>query len=427
MSDIQRYTIESLARSTTDEQGKLFCTKNGFTDLSNVEVVGASVDTVRQLFQGVPNVAMVQRLEAVANSGESLITMMDITGTKQWHFTRMGKIARYRYKLQCNDEGIVILFGSFFNKMDKEGQHLKIELSPHFISQRTPAQIWTRLHDVQYGFSVIFLDEAIPKGCAIHLACDYQGFDMPTDFVSKFSTYSRTFRCYDGINHIDLSDISESISSYGGKNQSKNYLIGKASSTQFCIYDKSLEIIKSDKLDYFHREWGKYSEGVHNPKMTTYRIEARLHHQIVREVGNGLGVNLEAFIDIIPYLTDLWRYALSKNRLNEDYKHKDIHPFWHLLMQDVYFYVPAQNVPIMRKKKESVAPIGKNIGLVLGNMMTIYARQGLKPKHVMRQLKLLSFYPEIQTYYLDRGFTESDLWKYVKKSLILRLKIGKAA
>lgn len=311
--------------------------------------------------------------------------------------------------------------------MDNEGQHLKIELSPHFICQRTPEQIWARLHDKLYGFSSIFLQDAKPMGCAIHLACDYQNFTLPDDFIYKFSTYSRTFRAYDGINQIDLSDISEAIASYGGKHQQKNYLIGKASSTQFCIYDKSYEIIKSDKLDYFHRQWGEYSQGAHNPDKTVWRIEARLHHQIIREIGINMNVSLESFIEIVPYLTDIWRYALLKNRLNEDDSHKHIHPFWVMLMQDVYFYVPAKKILIARKKKVMVSPIGKNIGLVLGNMITIYARQGLKTRHVMCQIRLLTFYPEIQTYYYDRGLTESDLRMYVEKSLNLRRLIGKAA
>ena len=426
MKTIKRYSLQSLAKNETDDNGKLFLTEKGFTDLSKVEIVGASVDTVRQLFHGKPNMDMVSRLEKHATDGESIVAMMDCTGMKQWHFTRMGKVARYRYKLQDNEEGIVILFGSFFAKMDQLGQHLKIELSPHFINQRNPQQIWARLHDKLYGFSSIFLEDAVPMGCAIHLACDYQDFSLPTDFISKFSTYSRTFRSYDGINSIDLSDISESIVSYGGKNQSKNYLIGKASSTQFCIYDKSHEIIKSDKVDYFHRFWGTYSQGIHNPDKTTYRIEARLHHQIIREIGVGMNKPMEAYIDIVPYLTDLWRYALSKNRLNEDDKHQHIHPFWHLLMHDVYFS-PAQNLTLVRKKKQTVSPLSKNLGLALGNMITIYARQEMNVKSVMRQLRTLTFYPDIVAYYDSRGLTESDLHQYVEKSLCLRRLIGKAA
>ena len=426
MKKFDRYSLESLAKNETDTKGRLFAGDFGFVDLTPVEIVGASVDTVRQLFYGLPVPELIDRLEQYAKAGESIFTFSNSNTAQKWHFTRMGKIARYRYKLQSNDEGIVILFGSFFNKMDKPGQHLKIELSPHFISQHSSEKIWERLHGYN-GLSRFFLDEPEAKGCAIHLACDYQGFNLPKDFIYKFSTYSRTIRAYDGLNNIDLSDITEAIATYGGDDLAKNYLIGKAASVQFCLYDKSLEVVKSDKLDYFHQEWNAYTFGFFDPEKTVRRIEARLHHQVIREIGIGMEKEFESFIEIVPYLTDIWRYALSKNRLNIDDKHEVLHPFWQLLMEDVYFYVPAKGLFLCRKKKESVSPIGKNIGLALGNMITIYARQHMNVKQVMQQLRLLTFYPELISYYRSRNLTESDLREYVERSLCLRHLIGKAA
>ena len=422
----ERYSLNSLEKNQTDETGRLFVGDYGIIDLTNVEIVGASVDTVRQLFHGLPRQAIIERLENHAKAGESLITLTETSDTI-WHFTRMGKIARYRYKLQSNELGLVILFGSFFNKMDKPGQHLKIELSPHFISQRTPKTIWDKLHGQYIGLSRLFLEEPEPKGCAIHLACDYQGFDLPKDFLYKVSTYSRTIRAYDGLNNIDLSDISEAIATYGGEHMAKNYLLGKASAMQFCLYDKSYEIIKSDKLEYFHREWNVYTLGAFDSEKTVRRIEARVHHQIMREIGLGMGKEFESFIDIIPYLTDIWRYALSKNRLTIDDRHQVLDPFWQLLMQDVFFFVPAEGVIIKRKKKDSVAPIAKNIGLIIGNMITIYARQNMNTKQVMAQLRLLHFYPQILDCYKSRNLTESDLRQNIEKGLCLRRLVGKAA
>ena len=421
-----RYSLESLSKNLPDPQGRLFAGDFGFIDLSNVEIVGASVDTVRQLFFGLPIPDVIERLERYAKEGEILFSFTDKPGAQKWHFTRMGKVARYRFKLQSNDEGIVILFGSFFNKMDKPGQHLKIELSPHFISQHSTETIWERLHG-EYGLSRFLLDDPEPKGCAVHLACDYQGFTLPKDFIYKFSTYSRTIRAYDGLNNIDLSDISEAIATYGGDDLSKNYLIGRAASVQFCLYDKSYEVIKSDKLDYFHREWSAYTLGDFDNTEPVRRIEARLHHQVIREFGIGMDKTLESFIDIVPYLSDIWRYALTKNRLNSDDQHEYLHPFWQLLLEDVFFYVPAKGSLLNRKKKESVTPIAKNLGLALGNMITIYARQHMSVKQVMQQLRLLTFYPEIISYYRSRNLTESDLKEYVEKSLCLRHLIGKAA
>ena len=423
-----RFSIKSLIQGVTDKQGCIFINDKGeTTDLTNVELVGSSVDTVRQLFEGLPNLDMVKRLETFAEHHQDIVTLTDITGLKTWHFTRMGKVARYRYKLQDNEEGIVILFGSYFQKLDKVGQHLKVELSPHYIGTRSVAEIWQRLNDKRLGLSTIFLDESRPSGCAIHLACDYQGFDLPNNFIETFSTYSRTMRSYDGLNSIDLSDISEAVASYGGATVAKNYLIGKPSAVQFCLYDKSHEIIKSDKVDYFHEQWGKYSQGVHNPDNVTRRIEARLHHQVIRDIGNGMGKDFDSFINIVPHLTDLWQYAMKNNRLNSDIQRKHLHPFWQLLMEDVTFGIPSTGLRLVRKKKDSVSPIGKNIGLALGNMMTIYARQNMTTKVVMHQLQKLTFYPEIVDYYYHRGLGEDDLREYVEKSLCLRRLIGKVA
>lgn len=348
MKTSQRYSLNSLALGEQDTQGRLFVTENhGFIDLSNVEIVGASIDTVRQLYYGIPLPDTIKLIDDAVRAGDDFLTINDTTGSTMWHISRMGKTARYRYKLQNNEVGIVILYGSYFQTLDHPGQHLKFELSPHFLTSHDVNSIASRLH----FYVAKLLDAVEPKGCAVHLACDYQGFNMPDNFIQTFSTYSRTLRTYDGLSNIDLSDISESIASYGGKGQGKNYLIGKASSVQFCIYDKSHEIIKSDKVDYFHHQWGVYSLGIHNSDKPTWRVEARLHHQIIREFGHSLGKTLESFFDVIPYLTDIWRYALSKNRLNLDTKSKFIHPFWQLLMEDVYFYEPPKNVKIARKKK----------------------------------------------------------------------------
>ncbi|MEF3074883.1 hypothetical protein V2P20_07585 [Methylobacter sp. Wu1] len=422
----ERYSIESLsAGSAQDPHGRLFINNQGMTDLTDVDIVGASVDTVRQLFYGLPLPAMVEKLERHAENKDEIITLTDNPLSMKWHFTRMGKVARYRYKLQNNDEGLVVLFGSYFGKLDDEGQHLKVELSPHFISQRSVKKIWQRLHGEYAGLSRLFLSNPVPKGVAVHLACDYQGFDLPSDFIQHFSTYSRTFRAYDGLAEIDLSDISEAIATYGGKHQAKNYLIGKAASVQMCLYDKSYEIKKSDKVDYFTREWGIYSLGTFDPDKVVRRVEARLHHQIIREIGLGLGVELESFEQVEQYLTDIWRYALERNRLMMD--QKILHPFWQLLMQDVYFYVPAKDLAICRKKKQAVDPIARNISSVIGNLVSIYARQGLKTGTVMAQLKLLRCYPEIVRYYRSRGLNEDDLRQTVERGLNLRRLVGKAA
>lgn len=423
-----RYSVNSLASNSPDKHGRLFFSEHsGFVDLSTVEIVGASTDTVRQLFMGCPWVEMIDTIEKTIDAGKSIIVLAGVTGFKEWHITRMGKASRYRYKLQDNEEGIVILFCAYNAKITNIAQHLKIELSPHFINSRTPMETWSRLYDKSYGIAFQFLTDPQPKGCALHLACDYQNYALPTDFIDKFTTHARAYRAYDGIGTLDLSDISESITTYGGKNLHKNYLIGKPSAVQLCAYDKTYEMVRSDKSDYFNDYWGRYTQGVHNPNKTTRRIELRLHHSVIREFGEYLGVDFDSYINVVEHLTAIWRFALFKNRLHSDVKRKHLHPFWQLLMEDVEFLKPSDGLILKRKKKQTVASIGKNLSLALGNMISIWARNRLSYAAVMRQIKNLSFYQDLVDYYHSRGLTECHLKDYVRDSLILRRLVGKAA
>jgi len=428
----QRFSLESLSHgSDEDHKGLLFMNNGEMTDLSGVTIVGASVDTVRQLFHGVPKASFIKKLEQHVEKKDEIIriTANICVNDDRWHFSRMGKTGGYRYKLQNNAVGIVILFGSWYGKIDQEGSHLKIELSPHFISQRTVPEIWEYLHGDFVGLSRIFLEEPVAKGVAVHLACDYQGFNLPVDFIQNFSTSSRTIRAFDGIASLDLSDFTDAVATYGGASQGKNYLIGKPIAVQMAIYDKSYEIVKSDKVDYFHEEWNVYSLGAYDKTQTVRRIEARLHHTVIREIGLGMGLEFEGFNQIADHLTDLWRYALERNRLmiNDDPRGY-LNPFWQLLMQDVYFYVPAQGVKISRKKKDAVDPIARNITSVIGNLVSIMARRNdCTVRHVMRQIHRLQIWPEIQTYYRNRGLDDDDLREQIKNGLEKRRLLGKAA
>jgi hypothetical protein len=418
-----RYSLTSLATTgLPDSNGKLFMGNFGTVDLSAVDIVGSSIDTVRQLFFGKPLAETVQKFETF-ESGE--IVDFSHPGYK-WHFSKMGKVARYRFKLQNNELGIIILFGSYYEELTKPGQHLKIELSPKLISQCNPQTIWDILHSSVLGLSHSFLLDPEPRGVAIHMAVDWQGYQIPGDFLQNFTTRSTTVRTFDGISELDLSGISEATVSYGKKVALRNYMIGKASGLQTVIYNKSVEIVKSDKKDYFHDQWGIQSKGAHMPDYPVYRLENRLHHSVIREIGHFLGVELESFEQVVPYLTDIWRYALDRNRF--DIRKAHIHPLWQLFYEDVQFFLPSESRKISRKKKESVDPLAKNIALVLGNFISIQARYSENTaKRVMAQIRMLPFYTKIVDYYLFRGLSESDIFEAVEKGLALRRLIGKAA
>ncbi len=415
----ERMSLESLETGGFDKHGRLFFNDNGLTDLTNINIVGNFIDTVRQLYFGQPDLDCIEHLETLCKT-RSNITNEVLHGT--WHVSHMGKVARYRFKIQNNHKGIVILYGSYNSKLEQEAQHLKFELSPHYIAANTPSQIQTELNIMADYFMTTFE----PKGCAVHLACDVQGWDMPQDFIERFTTYSRVIKQYDGFSHIDLSDFNNTAMKYGGNSSQTGYLIGSAKALQFSIYDKTVEMKISDKVDFMEEQWRVYSLGSYNPLEPVKRIEARLTHQIIREIGLGINEELESFLQVSDYLTDIWRYALTRNRL--DQSQTTIDPFWQLIQEDCVFYCPTTGLYIKREKKTDVSAIGRNFTGILGNLISVMARNNaMKANTVLMQVKKLCFYEDMLRYYDSRGITEDDLRELIEKGLYLRRLTGKAA
>lgn len=426
-----RYSEKSLVSGSEDQTGRIFFNDSGFVDLSDVEIVGVFVDTIRQLFYGLPDEGLLHKLDTHVANKEQLIYLGESgPGALQWHLCKMGKECGYRYKLQNNVEGIVILFGSYYKQLDKPGQHLKIELSPHFISQRSVKKIWQRLYGEFGGLSRAFLHDPEPKGVAVHLAVDYQNWVFPSDFLSRLSAYTRTIKTFDGISDLDLSGFSEAIASYGGHTVEKNYLIGRADQFQVCMYDKTVDMIRTDKQDYMQKEWEVYSLGSYDPAKVVRRLELRFHHTIIREIGEGMDKSLESWLDVADHLTDIWRYGMGVTRYNIDERkgtNSTMHPIWQLFMQDAEFYVPADGLTISRKKKQAVDPVAKNIDLLLGNLISLSARSGFKASAVIWQVRQLKIWPQIESYLRSRGIDDSQFRQNIEKALSMRKLIGKAA
>ncbi len=100
---------------------------------------------------------------------------------------------------------------------------------------------------------------------------------------------------------------------------------------------------------------------------------------------------------------------------------------WQLLRDDIEFYIPATGLWIRRERKRETTGIRHNIGNVVGNLITICARQNFTVNQVMRELKKLSIYDDILRDYYVRGYNESHLRQQIEKGLLLRRVIGKAA
>lgn len=427
MKFCKRYSMDSLSVSGQEDQtGSIFMAHDGaLHDLSMVNIVGAFVDTVRQLFTGIPNQVMIERLNNELENRVEIITLDNSSNNKKFHISKMGKNSGYRYKLQNNELGLIILFGSYYKDLQQDGSHLKFELSPHFIQQNGTQDLWDILAG-KAGLVHYFLYDADPSGVAVHLAADYQGYDLPCNFLQNFKTYSRSIKTFDGLSEVHMDGIATAICSYGSEEKNKNFLIGKATSMQLCLYDKGREIVVSDKVDYYKHEWSVFSMGSYDETLPVRRAELRLYHEVVRQIGRGMDLNFNAFPDIVPYLTDLWRYGISRNRLDID-QNEHVNPFWQMLIQDVTFLHPAQGITVVRKKKQGIASIEKNLTQILGNMISIFARQGYTAKQLHSQLKILHFYPMLKAYYKQRGKGEKDIYEYLELQLEKRRLIGKAA
>jgi len=413
-----RHSLKSLEKGTGgDPKGRIFISRAGMADHSKVLLCGSSVDTVRQLYYGTMDPDQLDRIKATI---EAQIFEIEHRPFGRWHVGKMSKISGFRYKLQNNDEGIVILFGSYYVQEDRAGAHLKIELSPHFIAQRGVKEIQDRSNQIAQAF----LKDPVPSGVAVHLALDVQNWTLPHTFEQRFVTYARAKRSYDGLTTAEFEDLSGVAVRYG-KSEVETLMYGKASGLQTVIYNKTKEIKVTDKVDYFHGLWTAYTFGDFDPEKPVWRIEMRFHHQVVREVGEGLGETLHSFQDVAPYLTDLWRYALMKNRL--DHSSTYIDPIWQLFLEDAEFVHPAQGLWIRRKKKQDVSSVGRNFAAIIGNLISLSARQNQTVGHVMKQLKRLDCFDDLLRYYRLRHMSEADLRQQIEKGLALRRLIGKAA
>lgn len=418
----ERYSIQSLTAGNTSSSGMMFASDAGMKDLSSILICGHSVDTVRQLVKGIPSKFALQTLHQLTEDGKVILDKAThdqgaYIGFRSWGIpcdlvcSRMGKTSGYRYRLQNAEHGIVILLGSYYQKTDVEHTHLKIELSPHYLKRRSPQTIDKDMQDI----AAMFLEKGHSMtGCAVHLAVDFQGFDIPDHMVDHLTTRSRAIRQYNGIDAIKFEGLDGVASVYG---RTETLMLGKASSLQTCIYRKDLEIIKSDKVDYFHDFWGRYTLGEHNPDAPTVRVEFRFHHNVINQFGETLKKDLTTFSAVSEHLTDLFRYGLQNCRYMYDKTH--IHPLWQLLHEDIQFLHPACDDALFKRTytKNDTSAIAHNIAIALGNLLSIYARTPLHIDQIREEIEQLSIYEHIQAWNVKRNKSDAWFWAAFHKRL----------
>ncbi|WP_203140480.1 hypothetical protein [Marinobacter mangrovi] len=409
---------------STGELGKgdLFIGPDGQQiDLEHINVLWTGVDTIRQLYEGKLRPQVIAEVIAAYESGiDAQVSIKGIDFKVQ-----SGKRGGYRYLLQNREYGLTILVGSFYREPESYGSHLKIECSPRWIYERGTDELCDEL--TEWGMH--FLEAIKPTGIAIHLACDFQGWQPPEDFASHFVTRAKTVSVHNGISDLHFQGLDGATVNGRGE----TYTFGKANSLQVCLYDKSKEIDVSDKRAFMEGIWEcavsekSFPETCYDPELPVWRLEVRFHHRIVNEIWQGTsGIDpIYTFAHANKHLTGLWQHALGANRYEA--KREWVHPIWTKLREDVNFGHAAPPIHYKRVKKQPGCGNEKNVSLAFGNLLSIYARNQFSVKQAWDCLKKSGLWEDLCNYYRRREIYENELYQLVRDGLVKRRLLGKVA
>lgn len=402
-----------------DKFGRLFiCPVSAvITDLSPVRILRCAVDTVRQLYRGRLDHAVLTIFE---NPG--IITFAG----ESWVASRVGRDSGYQYKLQNADLGLIALVKNHNKKIDQVGPHLKFEVSPHLIDSMPPDQLQARLDHL----AGLLLDDLEHNQCAVHLALDIQCWTPPADLVSRMHCRARSQREFSGVERIEFDERS---AVYG---RGKSFLFGSAAGLQLAIYNKTDQARATDKLDYWQAVWRQTDNPMdpldslnYDPAMPVWRIELRFHHSIVEQFSQGSHctttgtiINTSTFAQIAPHLDGLWRYGLTAFKLLTTYGTYDA--FWTLIAEDVTVTTCADNlsdqVNYRRHYKTAGGFSGKNVELFMGNFVSLLARERIGAKKALGRLKEWECWPVILEHFEGKGKTERDIYYWLRDKLTER-------
>lgn len=406
-----------------DPKGRFFYDGQSFMDLSKLNILRCGVDTVRQLYRGYIKSGL---LDIFEKSG------IIFFGDHEWHAGRIGRDSGYQFKLQNADLGLVLLIKNFNVKPELSGPHLKIEVSPHLIEEQSPA----KLQALMDQYASLILDDIDTNQAAVHIAIDVQGWQPPADIVSRMHCRSRVVRQFDAIDTVDFSHLSVT---YG---RGETYMFGSPSSVQLCIYNKTAQAKATDKLDFWQHIWRKTDNPFedcpsnYNAEAPVWRIELRFHHSVVKQFAEGSklqGTNVPIYFDnyhaLSYHLDGLLKYGFESFKFL--HSPSRFHPAWTVLMQDLKVGVPVTSLfdktDYKRYYKTSKGFSGKNIELMIGNAISLAARDSLTPKQLINALQTLPFWPTIKDFYHDKGIDSTALKEHITKLLNERyVRWGKA-
>ncbi|WP_435101037.1 hypothetical protein [Arhodomonas sp. AD133] len=388
-----RVSTESLLNGEYDPKGRQFLLPSGPRDLRNVRILHTGVDTLRQLYQGTVRTHEIGLLHGQSRWGdESVVTWAGY----EWVIGSGGR-SGYRYRLQNNELGLIVLLGSRYKRLQEPGSHLKIECSPHFLKDNPPERVQAELDRI----AATLLHDPTHHAVAVHVAIDVQGWKPPRDFTERIRTRARRKTDHTGFDSLEFVG-GETAQRYEG---GQSYLFGSSSSVQFATYRKDLEAHKRDKLDWWESVWREAAEELDEPSYRegkpVWRLEWRFHHNVVQQIQSEDGKGFRAYTDIAPVLTNLFRYGLNLFRLHASPTYAD--PMWQLLFEDVTIHAEATRFVVRRVQKTPGRGNEKNLVLALGNMLSLYAREGYSTRQVIHHLKSAGFWKDLVAYWQARG------------------------
>lgn len=436
----ERFSLESLVQGQSDDRGRLFLSELGQENLEGVRVLHQGLDTVKQLYAGVLRPVV---LEEVAERFQAGFGECIELGGHVWA-VGSGGASGYQYRLQNSDLGLICFLKSRYAEAADEGSHLKVEASPHWIHPRSVEQ----MHGDLQALAAVFLESARPSGVSVHLCVDVQGWEPPRDFSDTLVTRARRSSEFDGGNVLYM-NLGESASVF---NRRETYMYGSASTVQFCMYRKDVQVRKADKQDFWEHVWSQaagesFEERAYDSAAPVWRLEFRFHQSVLADFGRGMAQDMDygfsfqsavwaGLRGVCGHLQGLWAYALNSFRSERRVSARGARyyaPLWQFLLDDVRWSSPEGDFTYRRVKKTPGVGNEKNLMLALGNLLSVYARNGFSVSRAWQCIKASGIYDDLYNYFERRAyfrmqrFQESDIYQFVQRALNLRVLQGRAA
>lgn len=402
-------------------------------DSRSISVCHVGVDTVKQLYKGMVKTELFNFVADAYESGTQRISI----GGYSWKLGS-GRFGGYRYSLNNPDYGILVLFGSFYTGEKYEGDHLKIELSPHFILSKDVdlLQDWTD------EIAEIFIHLWSYSGVAVHLCVDLQGFQPQNDLDSTLVTRARRVRKFSGASEMAFE--RHAIATVHG--QGESFTFGGVGSLQFSVYNKSKLIAKNQNVqEYWHAVYSArcivegvdadlnvpfddndddFFQPIFKKDVDVWRIEARFHHSVIAQFAMGLNKDFRSFKSISKHLTGLFRYSLQAFRLDSSPTY--IHPVWQMLRDDIVFNHDENFIIYQRvyKKTDFDAPLSdRTLKILFGIFCSSLRRLKHSFDSAYERLQNSGFYGALVDFYMrknewdwdyDSGSAENDIFVYMR-------------